>query len=135
MRLSTKHLRIAFFGEPSSNRGTVGNLARWNGRSLHSREHCTAHAQPRIQNGCMPKRVGLSTYLLRVPFYTGRWSMCYRADSGPRRRAIIIGAASALRCNFWLRILNHFWFRIVNQFWQTFPTASKKPLPVLVTNP
>ena len=74
-RVSTKCVRIAFFAELSSNRATVGNLARWNGRSPHSRAHCAAQAQPRIQNGCMPKRVGLSSYLLRVPFYTGRWSM------------------------------------------------------------
>jgi len=56
--------------------------------------------------------------------------MWYRADSGPRRCAIIIGAASALRCQFWLRILNHFWFRIVNQFWQTFPTAPQKTFAI-----
>ena len=50
----------------------------------------------------------------------------------PRRLAFALPVRGALRCHFWLRILNHFWFRIVNQFWQTFSTASKKPLPFLV---
>ena len=133
-RLSKKCSRIAFFAELSSNRATVGDLAGWNGRGPRSCAHCAAQAQPRDKNGCMPKRVGLSRYPLRAPLYTGRWSHWRRAESGPRRCAII-GTASALRCHFWLRFLNHVWLRIFNHFWQIFSHRADKPLPFLVTNP